>query len=139
MGRTYVGEYIATSLSPIVGKKLASLAVPLKKVGDPNASPGIEARMYNGSGGLIYTSPTIIDPTTLTTSFTNQTFDFSTNTHIFVSGDSVGVYYDGTSVDDYVVAGYHNSNSIPNTMFGEFVDNEFNTHSSREFVCTMYE
>lgn len=137
--RIAAGESIVTSASPIVGHLLKSLVIPLKKAGTPGASPLVEARIYNSSGTSIYTSPTTFDPSAFTTSFVDKTFDFSTNTHVFVSGDFVGVRYAGTSSSNYVVARYQNSNTIANSMSASIQSGVIVRFSNAEFACTMYE
>ena len=139
--RNYVSEYVYSSTSDIINKLCKSLVVPLKKVGTPGASPTITAKIFDGSGNVVYTSPTTLDPTTLTTSLVDYTFDFSTNTRSFVAGDSIGIQYTGTSSTNYIVARYQASSTISNTRYGEYLNNGtgFVTNANREFACTMYE
>jgi hypothetical protein len=139
--RTSVYEYLNTSSSDIIGIICKLLIVPLKKVGTPGASPVITAKIYNYAGTLVYTSPTTIDPTTLTTSLVDYTFSFSTNTRAFVSGDSIGIGYLGTSSSNYIVARYQASSTVNDTRYAEYRSNEtgFTTYGSRELACKMYQ
>ena len=69
---------------------------------------------------VIYTSPTSLDPTTLTTSFAKYTFDFSTNTHTMTTGDRIGVEYTGTGVTDHVLAGYIDEDTLTQTGYHQY-------------------
>jgi hypothetical protein len=91
--------------------------------------------------GVIYTSPTAIDPTTLTTSFTTQTFDFSANTHVFVLGDRVGIRYyadSATSNMNYVVGGYEEVTTEGNVTMVQLESGIWQEKKTRDFACKMW-
>lgn len=136
--RTRGGEQCSNSSSPIYNKLIKQLDVPLKKVGTPGASPLIYAKIWSSGGAVLYTSPTTIDPSTLTTSFVSKSFDFSTNTHNITTGDVVGVEYITTSDTNYVVFSY-SPDTIPNTVY---VNREAGAWepkpTTRDFSCDMW-
>lgn len=134
--RKRLAELVVNSSSIIKGKIVLQLDVPLKKVGSPGASPVISAKIWHGTS-VVYTSPTTIDPSTLTTSFVYKTFDFSTNTHTMVAGDYIGVEYTGTSSSNYVVGSYA-SDTIANSEESQFEGSSWDDKSSREFACDMW-
>lgn len=137
--RTRGGEQCQNSSSPIYNKLIKQLDVPLKKVGTPGATPVINAKIWSSGGSVIYTSPTTIAPNALTTSFTTQSFDFSTNTHLITTGDVVGVEYITTSSTNYVIFGY-SGNTVANTIY---VNREAGAWepkpTTRDFACTMWQ
>lgn len=104
--RTRGGEQCTNSSSPMRGNILNQFDVWLRKVGTPGASPTVRAKIWNSAGSVRYTSPTSLDPSTLTTSFTKKIFDFSANTTSINTGDVVGVEWTGTSDTDYVEFAY---------------------------------
>lgn len=137
--RTRGGEQCSASGLPMFGKLIKQLDVPLKKVGTPGATPVINAKIWNSSGTVLYTSPTTIAPDALTTSYTTQSFDFSTNTHNIVVGDVVGVEYITTSSTNYVVFGY-NTNTISNAIYIQREAGAWEPKpTTRDFACTMWE
>lgn len=135
--RTAVGEYAVNSSSILVGKIIKQADVPLKKVGTPGATPTIKVKIFSGAGALIYTSPTEIDPTTLTTSFVKKTFDLSTNTRVMVSGDAIEVEYTGTSSSNYIMSSY-NSDTVPNTANFNW-EGAFDAKPTREWAADLWE
>jgi len=137
--RTGVVEQLSTSTGVMNGKTLVQLDVPLKKVGSPGASPTVGAKIINASGATIYTSPTTFDPSTFTTSYVYKIFDFSGNTHVFVTGDAVGVFYTGTSSSNYVKCGYTDSDTVANCVYANYESGSLDVKSSREFACRMWQ
>lgn len=137
--RTRLAAKLNKTASGMYGKILKQLDVPLKIVGSPPASPVVTAVIWNATS-VIYTSPTEIDPTTLTTSFTTQSFDFSANTHVFVLGDRVGVryFYDGSDAD-YVAGGYELVTSEGNVTMVQYQSSVWQEHQDRDFACTMWD
>ena len=117
--RTAIEMSPANSSSVFTGKLVKQIDIPLKKVGTPGASPVINMKIWNSAGGVVYTSTTNLDPSTLTTSYVTKTFDFSSNTHALVVGDYIGVSYTGTSDTSYVVAGYTGT-STANTNYYQY-------------------
>jgi len=104
--------------------------IPLKKIGTPGASPVINCKIWNSAGTVLYTSPTNLDPTTLTTSYVSKTFDLSGNTHSLVVGDRIGIEYTGTSSSNYVVFGYQGT-AYPNTTYYQYEGTTWETKSRR--------
>ena len=138
--RTRVVEVAANSSSILktVGKPILQADIPLYKVGSPAATPTVKARIYSSSGSVIYTSPTSLDPSTLTGSFVKKTFDFSTNTHIMQSGEYVGVYYNTDSDSDYVVCGYGDK-QIDNCYYANYENGVLEPkQTSRDFACDLW-
>jgi len=136
--RTEVGEYSTSSGSPFNNKTVKQADVWLKKVGFVDNSILITFNIYNAAEDLVYTSPTLIDPTTLTTSFAKYTFDCSTNTVIMSTGFAVGVGYEGTSSTNYVVVGY-STDSIPNTQYYNFENGVSDVKATRDFACDLWQ
>jgi len=118
----------ANSSSVFKGKIPIQVDMPLKKVGTPGASPAIHIKIWDSSGNVVYDSPTTIDPTTLTTSYVEQHFDMSTNTHTLVTGDRIGIEYTGTSSSNYVVASYIGT-STPNTDYLQYEGSSWQSKS----------
>ena len=132
-----VGQQSVSSTSPINGKKCIQLDVPLYKVGSPGASPVVSAKIWNSTGAVVYTSPTTFDPSTFTGSFVTKTFSFSTNTHVFVTGDIIGIEYTGSSDSNYIVCGYGAptiGTNYVNYDNGVWVEKE-----DRDFACDMWQ
>jgi hypothetical protein len=139
--RTRLAAKLNNSASGMYNKVLKQLDVPLKKVGSPAASPTITAVIWNATS-VIYTSPTEIDPTTLTTSFVTKTFDFSANTHIFVLGDRVGIRYfadSATSDVNYVAGGYEEVTSEGNVTMVQLQSGVWVEKVDRDFAATMWD
>ena len=136
--RTGVVEQLTSSGGIMSGKKLIQLDVPLKKAGTPGASPTVGAKIISSSGADIYVSPTTFDPSTFSTSFVYKTFDFSANTHTFVTGDCVGVFYTGTSSSNYVICGYTDGDTVTNCGYCNFESGALDA-KTREFACRMWE
>jgi hypothetical protein len=120
--RTRVGESADNSSGVIEGKIIKQVDVWLKKVGTPGASPLITAGIDDPAQNILYTSPTTLDPSTLTTSFVKYSFDFASNTHVMIPDDGVFVRYTGTSSTSYVVASY-NVNSV-NNCSNYYIEND---------------
>lgn len=118
--RTRIMEVVDNASSPIKGKTIIQVDVPLKKNGTPGASPVVHCKIWDSTGVVVYDSPTTFDPSTFTTSYVTKTFDFSTNTHAMVVGDSVGVEYTGTSSSNYVVVGYDGGDPVANSVYANY-------------------
>lgn len=140
--RTRIGAKLKKSTHPMKGKILKQLDVPLKKVGTPAASPTVTAVIWDSNNNPIYTSPTTIDPTTLTTSFVSKSFDFSTNTHEFVLGDIVGIRYyadSPTSDANYVVGGYESTSTAGGVVMFQMEAGVGEEKPTRDFACDMWD
>jgi len=140
--RTRLGLQLNKTGSAMYNKVLKQLDVPIKKVGSPAATPTITAVIWSKTGAIVYTSPTEIDPTTLTTSFTTQTFDFTANTHIFVLGDRVGIRYfadSATSDVNYVVGGYENVSSEGNVTEFQLESGVWKEHIDRDWAAVLWD
>ncbi len=137
--RTRLALQINKTASGAYNKVLKQMDVPLKKVGSPPASPVVSAAIWDKNNNVIYTSPTTIDPTTLTTSFVTKSFDFSANTHIFVLGDRVGVryFYDGSDAD-YVAGGYAEVTSEGNTTMIQYQSSVWKEFTLRDWAATLW-
>jgi hypothetical protein len=135
--RTRIAMKPDNSSSVFYNKKPIQVDIPLKKVGSPPSSYLVEMRIWDSSDNVVYTSPTKIDPTTLTTSFVKKTFDFSTNTHKLVTGDYLGVRYTRDSDTNYVVASYQGT-STPNTVYAQYEDGSWES-KSRSLAMTVWE
>jgi len=127
----------ANSSSVFKGKLPIQLDIPLKKAGTPGASPVINAKIWSSGGTVLYTSPTTIDPTTLTTSYVLKVFDFSTNTHVLVVGDRIGIEYTGTSSSNYVLGSYQGT-AYPNTDYYQYEGTSWQL-KSRRLVMDVWE
>lgn len=136
--RTRVAEKIKKSSSSWNNKLLEQLDVPLKKVGSPT-TPNINAKIWASNGSVIYTSPTNIDPATLTTSFVKKVFDFSANTHVLVVGDIVGVEWINTSDVNYVEVGYENGSVSEASVYVNYESGSWEEKGSRDFACDAWE
>jgi hypothetical protein len=138
--RTRVVEICKNSSSVMIGKILRQLDVYLDKVGSPAASPTVNARIWSPGNAIVFTSPTTIAPTTITSSptFTKYVFDFSANTHAFIVGDRVGVQYLGTSVTDYVECGYEAATTL-NTVYANYENGVYDEKDTRDLACVMWE
>jgi len=124
------------SSSVFTGKTPIQLDIPLKKVGTP-ATNNINAKIWNSSGTVIYTSPTNIADSSLTTSYVLKTFDFSTNTHALVTGDRIGVEYLGTSSSNYVIASYLGT-AYTNTTYYQYESTSWQS-KSRSLVMDVWQ
>ena len=132
-------ENVNNSASGIRNIIIKQMDVPLLKVGTPAASPLIYAKIWDTNGDVVYTSPTTIDPTTLTTSFTTQTFDFSSNTRLMRVDDGVGIEFDGDA-DDWVNCGYEVQADENSTLWIYKPDtDEWINKNGHDFACTLYE
>jgi len=145
--RTRVAAQINKTGSGAYNKILKQLNVPLKKVGSPTSAFSVTAVIWDKNNAVVYTSPTVVDPSTLPTSFPSdsnswQIFSFSGNTHVFVLGDRVGVrYFADTPTSDvnYVVAGYENVASEGNVTEIQYESSVWKEHTDRDFACIMYD
>ncbi len=137
--RTRVAEQVVTTSSILNGKLIKQLDVWLKKVGTPT-TPDVKTRIWNSSGNIIYESLTTLDPSTLSTSYTKNSFDFSTNTHVMVPGDRIGVEWTGTSASSYVVAGYQEDPNTASIYNSWHIDEaNWSTVTTRDFACDIWE
>jgi hypothetical protein len=114
------------------------VAFPLKKVGTPGATPVITAKIWTGNT-VKYTSPTTVDPSTLTTSYpsgdeftTWHQFDFATNTYALQTGDRIGIEYLGTSSSNYVKSAYEESSSSGNHIFSQYEGSVWDDKTTRD-------
>jgi hypothetical protein len=124
------------------GKIITQMDVPLTRIGSPGASPVITAKIWSSGGTVLYTSPTTVDPTTLssTPDFNTKSFDFSSNTHSMVTGDRIGVEYTGTSDTNYVAAGYDGANPYTNSALASYEGTVWNTSpTTRDLAAEMWE
>ena len=127
--RTRIVMTVDNSSSIFSGKLVKQIDIPLKKVGSPSSSgDNVHMKIYNASDSVVYESPTLLDPSTLTTSYVKKTFDFSTNTHALVTGDRIGVKYTTTSSSNYVVASYQGT-ATANTTYAQFENGSYDTKS----------
>jgi len=126
----------ANSSSVFTGKTPIQLDIPLKKVGTP-ATNNINAKIWNSSGTVVYTSPTNIADSSLTTSYVKQTFDFATNTHALIVGDRIGIEYLGTSSSNYVMASYKGT-STANTNYYQYESTTWQS-KTRSLVCDIWQ
>ncbi len=123
------------------GKIVKQMDVPLKKSGSPGASPVISAKIWSSGGSVVYTSPTTFAPSTLTTSYVYKTFDFSANTHAFITGDRIGIEYTGGTLDDYsafVICGFDDG-SASGDDYSQYSSGAWELKSTRNFACDLWE
>lgn len=133
---TAVTEQVSSSLSPIKGKIIKQLDVPLKKTG--SFAGTVFAQINNAAGdAVIYTSPTTFVNADLTGSFVEKTFDFSTNTHAMGVGESIGITYTEGTDTDYVSCGFVDGDTVPNSTYSHYDSGWFT--KLREFACRMWE
>lgn len=146
--RTRIASQLNKTASGYYNKILKQLSVPLKKVGSPAATPTITAVIWDKNNNVVYTSPTAIDPTTLPTSFNPsdptawEQFDFSTNTHVFVLGDRVGVRYfadSSTSDVNYVVGGYEVVTQELNATMIRYESSVWKEDKLRDWAAVFYD
>jgi len=136
--QTRAGEKAKSSSSSLrTNTPILSVVIPLKKVGTPASSPTIKCKIWSGNT-VKYTSPTTIDPTTLTTSYVDTTFDFSTNTYLMQVGDILGVEYTGTSSTNYVVTGYTIETEGGTSYQVEYENGVWQERASRDFSMVIY-
>jgi hypothetical protein len=140
--RTRLATKINKTASGLYNKIIKQIDVPLHKIGSPAATPTITCAIWASNGATIYTSPTEIDPSTLTTSFVTKTFDFSTNTHVMVIGDKVGIRYfadSSTSDINYVIGGYESVTSPGNTTLVQLENGVWDEKVDRDWAATIYD
>lgn len=137
--RTRIAEQINKTSSQVYQKVIKQFDVPLKKAGTPAATPTISAVIWDKNNAAVFTSPTLIDPTTLTTSYVTKTFDFSTNTRITQLGDRIGVKYLGTSSTNYVLVGYESVTSELYATLIQYEGSVWDEKTTRDLGCTIYD
>jgi hypothetical protein len=135
--RTRIVQTFNSSTAPQIGQIPKQVDVPLLKVGSPSGTAKVLAKIYSSTGGTLYVSPTAIDPATLTTSFTIQTFDFTTNTHTLQQGDNIGVTYGGTSDTDYVRGSYDND-IVAGSIMSNYENGKYDNHPERDMAMTIW-
>ncbi len=139
--RTRVAQKVAGSGSILFNKLVKQLDVYLKKSGTPGATPTVSAKIWNAANTVVYTSTTTFDPSAFTTSFVKKSFDFSTNTHVLVVGDKIGIQYDGTSSTNYVLimmdfsATYDGTNSY----ISQYEASVWDDKSTRDLAADIWE
>lgn len=139
--RTRVAQKVVNASSIIYGKKPLQLDVYLKKAGTPGASPVVNAKIWNSSNAVVYTSSTTFDPSTFATTFAKKSFDFSTNTHTMVAGDKIGIEYTGTSDVNYILiqmdfsATYDSGNSI----ISQYEGGAWEDKSTRDLAADIWQ
>jgi hypothetical protein len=136
--RTRITERVLSSSSGLHGKIIKQVDIPLQREGTPSASPTVNMKIYSLGGSVIYESPTHINPSTLTVEFVYHTFDFSTNTHVMVTGDRIGVHYEGTSETNYVIVGYIGTDVLTQTLYEQYEGGVWQD-KSRELAMDIYE
>lgn len=100
--RTRVALYVPTSGSGVYHKTPVSAWWGLNKVGSPSASIKVFSKIWTSGGTVKYTSPTQLDPSTLTSTMAFYNFDFSTNTYNMQIGDFIGIEYLGTDINNCI-------------------------------------
>jgi len=135
--RTKIVQVINSSTSTLVGQLVKQADIQLKKTGSPIATEKIHAKIWSSTGGVVYTSATALDPSTLTTSYAATTFDFSTNTHVLQNGDKIGVEWKGTSDTDYVVGSY-DDDTVPNSFMSNYEGTSYDDHTDRDMSMTLW-
>lgn len=108
----------------------------LAKVLSPNTN-NVNAKIWNSSGSVVYTSPTNIADSSLTTTLTMTQFDFSSNTHALAVGDYIGVEYLGTSSSNYVITCYVDDIGGNDTRMTQYEGTTWQT-KNREMCCELY-
>ena len=82
----------------------------LKRNQEPHdVTPLVYFKIWNSSNNVVYTSPTTFTPNSLDTSFSLKVFDCSTNTHVNVVGDKMGIEFTGTDPDEFIWTAYATS------------------------------
>ena len=137
--RTRVVEQCTNSSSPMRAKTLNQLDVWLRKVGAPTSSPTVRAKIWSSTGTVRYTSPTSLDPSTLTTSFAKKIFDFAANTVSINTGDYVGVEWTGTSDVNYIEVAYGDK-LVTNCTYNNYENGVLEPKATtRDAAFTMWE
>ncbi len=136
------GIWVKTSASVLHGKIIKQLDVKLKKIGSPASTPVVNAKIINSAGSIKYTSPTNLDPTTLTGTLAIRSFDFSTNTYTMQTGDRIYITYLGTSDTDYVTTAILGNNADgSNTQFTRYEEDNgvWVNDGVHDFVAAVWE
>ena len=128
-----------TSNSKMQGRICHTFKTPMNKHGSPPSSPLVTAKIWDGNWNVIYTSPTTFDPSTFTGSFVEKTFDFSTNTRVFVVGDRIGIEYLHTDDDNNIRCAYNNGGTDREHLSTMTHPNDTDEHTSKNLVCTLIE
>ncbi len=134
--RTRIAQKVLNASSTISGKKVKQLDVLLKKSGTPSGN--VVAKIWNAANGTVFTCPTTVTASGLSTSFAEIPFDFSTNTRTMVTGDKIGVEYTGTSNVNYVITAVRQVDIVPNSCRTMYEAGVWHDLSSSEFNCRMW-
>jgi len=134
---TRVAEQPLNAGSAMIGKIIKQLDIPLKKEG--TLSGTVYAKIWSPGNAVIYTSPTTFVNADLTTSFVTKTFDFSTNTHVFISGDRVGIEQTAGTETDRVLCSYVDASILGSTSYTQYDSDNAWHIKDRELCCTMWQ
>ena len=138
--RIRAAEENTSSSSILHGKVVKQLDIPLAKVGTPLGN--VVAKIWNSSGTAVYTCPTTVAADAdLSTSPTDISYDFSTNTHAMVVGDRIGVEYTGTSSSNYVITYADFSTLFSGVNRSSYQDDtdSWSDFTDSELCCVMWE
>lgn len=140
--RTRIAQRVINSSSPIKGKVIKQADVDLRKSGTPGASPTIAFKIWDSANIVKYTSTTLIDPSTLSTSFGSKTtFDCSSNTYECQAGDRIGVEYTGTSSSNLVYVAFSEAGGTGNTNsdMSQYESASWDNFSTRDVAMDLWE
>jgi hypothetical protein len=134
--RKRIAVAVVGTLSDCFGQIPKTSKFALRKHNSP-ATNNIQAKIWNSANQVVYTSPTNIADSSLTTSFVMTSFDFSTNTHALADEDRIGVEYLGNSSSNYVEACYVDDIAGNNTLMDQYEGSSWD-RKSREMCCELY-
>lgn len=134
--RKRVAAWITGTLSPCYNKKPQSCDFALAKVGTPSAA-SVFAKIWDSTNAVKYTSPTSFADSSLSTTLTYKTFDFSTNTRFLQVNDRIGVEYINADSSNYVITCYISDIAGNDTKQSQYEGSVWDDNS-REQSCRLY-
>ena len=136
--RTRITEKCASTTTILKGEVVKQFDIPLKKVGSPSGN--VVAKIWNSANSVVYTCPTTVSASGLSTSLVSTPYDFSTNTHALVVGDRIGVEYTDGTETDYVLAAVREADVIIGSNRSDYNDDTdtWGENTSSELCCVMW-
>jgi hypothetical protein len=137
--RTRIALLCVTSSSVLQGKIPHQLDIYLKKVGSPSGN--VVAKIWDSTNSVVYTCPTTVTASGLSTSYSLISYNFGTNTHSLAVGDRIGVSSTlNTNGIDYVSVGISNTDSYLSTNRSNYNENTNTwTDSTSEIACIIWD
>jgi len=138
--RTRVVESCITSSSILKSKIPHQLDIYLKKDGSPSGN--VVAKIWNAANSVVYTCPTTVTASGLSTSYSLISYNFSTNTYALAVGDRIGVESTANTGEvDYVSVGISDTDSYGSTNRSNYNDNTdtWIEVSGSEVACIIWD